>query len=47
MTMQDGEIKLGDIKKVIDPERYIQLVSTFLEWEKKYFHLVEVQEAIL
>ena len=31
MTMQDGEIKLGDIGKWIDTERYIRLVSTFLE----------------
>ncbi|MFB3886577.1 MAG: glycine cleavage system protein H [Thermodesulfobacteriota bacterium] len=30
MTMQDGEIRLKDIKKWIDPERYIQLISTFL-----------------
>jgi glycine cleavage system H protein len=30
MTMQDGGIKLTDIKTFVDPERYIQLVSTFL-----------------
>jgi glycine cleavage system H protein len=30
MTMQDGGIKLKDIKTFVDPERYIQLVSTFL-----------------
>jgi len=30
MTMQDGGIKLRDIKTMVDPERYIQLVSTFL-----------------
>lgn len=30
MTMQDGGIKLKDIKKLISPERYFQLVSTFL-----------------
>ena len=30
MTMQDGEINLRDIKKSIRPERFIQLVSTFL-----------------
>lgn len=30
MTMQDGGVKLGDIKRFVDPERYIQLVSTFL-----------------
>ena len=37
MTMQDGEIRLGDIKKVIAPERYIQLVSTFLRDGRKSF----------
>jgi glycine cleavage system H protein len=30
MTMQDGGIDLRDIKTFVDPERYIQLVSTFL-----------------
>lgn len=30
MTMQDGGMKLRDIKKLIAPERYIQLVNTFL-----------------
>lgn len=30
ITMQDGGIKLGDIKKMVGPERYIQLISTFL-----------------
>jgi len=30
MTMQDGGIKFSDIKAFVDPERYIQLVSTFL-----------------
>ena len=30
MTMQDGRINLKEIKESIDPERYIQLVSTFL-----------------
>ncbi len=39
MTMQDGEIKLRDIKNLIIPERYIQLVSTFLrDGEKDFFH---------
>ena len=38
MTMQDGEIRLGDIEKLIDPERYIQLVSTFLRKGEKDFH---------
>jgi hypothetical protein len=35
ITMQDGEIKLGDIEKLIDTERYIQLVSTFLRKGEK------------
>ncbi len=30
MTMQDGGIKLRDIKNLIGPERYIQLVNAFL-----------------
>jgi len=30
MTMQDGGIKLRDVRALVDPERYIQLVSTFL-----------------
>jgi glycine cleavage system H protein len=30
MTMQDGEINIGDVKKMINPEQYIQLISTFL-----------------
>jgi glycine cleavage system H lipoate-binding protein len=37
MTMQDGEIRLRDIKKLIDPERYIQLISTFLRNGEKDF----------
>jgi glycine cleavage system H protein len=37
MTMQDGEIKLRDIKTLVDPERYIQLVSTFLRNGDKDF----------
>jgi len=38
MTMQDGQIRLGEIKRLIDPERYIQLVSTFLrKGEKDFF----------
>jgi acetyl-CoA synthetase len=35
ITMQDGEIRLGDIEKLIDTERYIQLVSTFLRKGEK------------
>jgi hypothetical protein len=38
ITMQDGEIRLGDIEKLIDTERYIQLVSTFLRKGEKGFH---------
>ena len=30
MTMQDGGMRVRDIKTSVDPERYIQLVSTFL-----------------
>ncbi len=30
MTMQDGGIKLRDVKKLMGPERYIQLVDAFL-----------------
>jgi len=37
ITMQDGEIRLGDIEKLIDTERYIQLVSTFLRKGEKGF----------
>jgi glycine cleavage system H protein len=37
MTMQDGEIRLRDIKKLIDPERYIQLVNAFLRNGEKDF----------
>ena len=37
MTMQDGGIKLGDIKTLVDPERYTQLISTFLRNGEKDF----------
>lgn len=37
MTMQDGGIKLRDIKTLVDPERYIQLVSAFLRNGEKDF----------
>ena len=37
ITMQDGGMKLRDIKKIISPERYIQLVSTFLRKGEKIF----------
>jgi glycine cleavage system H protein len=36
-TMQDGEMKLGEIGKLMDTERYIQLVSTFLRKGEKAF----------
>lgn len=35
MTMQDGGIKLREIKKLIEPERYIRLVNAFLRKEEK------------
>lgn len=35
VTMQDGRISLRDIRKFVDPERYIQLVSTFLRSGEK------------
>ena len=37
ITMQDGGMKLREIKKIIGPERYIQLVSTFLRKGEKIF----------
>ena len=37
MTMQDGGIKLKDIKTFVDPERYIQLVGAFLRNGEKDF----------
>ena len=37
MTMQDGQIRLGEIEELIDPERYIQLLSTFLRNGEKDF----------
>jgi glycine cleavage system H protein len=37
MTMQDGGITLRDIRAFIDPERYIQLVDTFLRNGEKDF----------
>jgi len=37
MTMQDGETNLRDMKNLIAPERYIQLVSTFLRMGEKGF----------
>ncbi len=37
ITMQDGEIRLGDIEKLIETERYIQLVRAFLQNGEKGF----------
>jgi glycine cleavage system H protein len=37
MTMQDGGTKFRDIKALVDPERYIQLISTFLRNGEKDF----------
>jgi len=37
MTMQDGGMKFRDIRAFVDPERYIQLVSTFLRNGEKDF----------
>jgi glycine cleavage system H protein len=37
MTMQDGEIRLRNMKESIPPERYIQLVRTFLREGEKLF----------
>jgi glycine cleavage system H protein len=37
VTMQDGEIRLRDMKEFIAPERYIQLVRTFLREGEKEF----------
>ncbi len=39
ITMQDGRISLRDIRTFVDPERYIQLVSTFLRNGEKDFQL--------
>jgi len=39
MTMQDGRISLRDIRKFVDPERYIQLASTFLRNGEKDFQV--------
>jgi len=37
MTMQDGGIDLRDIRKLVGPKQYIQLVSTFLRNGEKDF----------
>lgn len=39
ITMQDGGMRLGDIKKRVAPERYIQLVSAFLRNGEKDFQV--------
>ncbi len=41
ITMQDGGISLGDIKKIVAPERYIQLVSAFLRSGEKDFQVTK------
>ncbi len=46
ITMQDGGIRLGDIKKIVAPERYIQLVSAFLQNGGKDFQ-VSKSETVL
>jgi len=38
MTMQDGEINLGDIKKSIGPQRFFQLVNAFLREGERDSH---------
>jgi hypothetical protein len=35
--MQDGGMKLSDIKKLVDPERYIQLLGRFLRKGEEEF----------
>ena len=37
ITMQDGGIRLREMKNIIDPGRYIQLLSTFLRREKNFY----------
>jgi len=44
ITMQDGEIKLGDAEKLMDTERYIQLVSIFLRKGEKGFAPFQVRK---
>lgn len=39
ITMQDGGISLGDVKKIVAPERYIQVVSAFLRNGEKNFQV--------
>ena len=39
ITMQDGKISLKEIRTSVDPERYIQLVSTFLRNGEKTFQV--------
>jgi len=39
ITMQDGGISLGDVKKIVAPERYIQVVSAFLRNGEKDFQV--------
>lgn len=40
MTMQDGEVALGDINQLIGPQRYLRLINAFLrKGEKKFSDL--------
>jgi len=47
MTMQDGQIRLGEIEKFVDPERYIQLLSTFLRNGEKDFPRSKYEKGII
>jgi len=41
MTMQDGEVALGDINQFIGPQRYLRLINAFLrKGEKGFSHLI-------
>ncbi len=42
ITMQDGGIKLNDMKKLIDPERYVQLVNAFLRKGENNFSALKI-----
>jgi glycine cleavage system H protein len=45
ITMQDGRISLKEIRMFVDPERYIQLVSTFLRNGEKHFQISKRETA--
>jgi acetyl-CoA synthetase len=44
ITMQDGEIKLGDAEKLMNTGRYIQLVNTFLRKGEKCFASLQARK---